>query len=168
MTQDRLPPGQVVTTKWPVLHYGDVPRVATEGWTFTVSGAVDRPFTLSYDELLALPRTTVGCDIHCVTRWSRLDNTFEGVPVQLLLQRAGVRPDARYCLVLAEQGFTTNLPPSDLDGPDNLLALKHDWEWLAAEPRRARRFLLPHPYLCERAQWGRGRQLLAPALPGFL
>ena len=72
----RLPPGQVVTTKWPVLHYGDVPRVDTQGWTFSVSGAVDRPFTLSYDELLALPPRTVGCDIHCVTRWSRLDNAF--------------------------------------------------------------------------------------------
>src|SRR2546428_11258401 len=123
MAPDRLPPGQVGTTKWPVLHCGGGPRVATEGWTLTVSGAVDRPFTLSYDELLALPRTTVGCDIHCVTRWSRLDNAFEGVPVQLLLQRAGVRPDARDSLVPAEQGFKTNLPLSDLDRPDNLIAL---------------------------------------------
>src|SRR5256886_15159250 len=79
MTKDRLPPGQVVTTKWPVLHYGDVPRVDTQGWTFTVSGAVDRPFTLSYEALLALPRKSVRCDMHCVTRWSRLGNTFEGV-----------------------------------------------------------------------------------------
>ncbi|PYP24535.1 MAG: sulfite oxidase-like oxidoreductase, partial [Gemmatimonadetes bacterium] len=113
----RLPPGQVVTTKWPVLHYGDVPRVDLKTWTFDVSGRVDRPFTLTYDELLALPRKTVRCDIHCVTRWSRLDNGFEGVPVQRLLERAGVQPDARYCLVTAEQGFTTNLPLSDLDRP---------------------------------------------------
>src|SRR5207249_7303563 len=75
----RLPPGQVLTTKWPVLHYGDVPKVDTGTWTFEVSGLVDRPFTLTYDELLALPRKVVHCDIHCVTRWSRLDNTFEGV-----------------------------------------------------------------------------------------
>jgi len=167
MTQDRLPPGQVVTTKWPVLHYGDVPRVATEGWTFTVSGAVDRPFTLSYDELLALPRTTVGCDIHCVTRWSRLDNTFEGVPVQLLLQRAGVRPDARYCLVLAEQGFTTNLPLSDLDRPDNLIALKHDGEWLTAEHGWPARLLVPHLYFWKSAKWVRGLELLEQDMPGF-
>jgi len=73
----RLPPGQVLTTKWPVLHYGDVPQLDTRTWTFDVSGLVDRPFILTYEELLALPRKTVQCDIHCVTRWSRLDNTFE-------------------------------------------------------------------------------------------
>src|SRR2546427_306554 len=151
MTQDRLPPGQVVTTKWPVLHYGDVPRVDTQGWTFTVSGAVDRPFTVSYDELLALPRKTVRCDIHCVTRWSRLDNTFEGVAVQLLLQQAGVRPDAQYCLVLAAQGFTTNLPLTDLDRPDNLIALKHDGEWLTPEHGWPARLLVPHLYLWKSA-----------------
>src|SRR5438270_11031597 len=80
--KERVPPGQVATTKWPVLHYGDVPSVDTKTWTFAVSRLVERPFTLTYDELLALPRKTVVCDIHCVTRWSRLDNTFEGVPVQ--------------------------------------------------------------------------------------
>ena len=70
--KDRLPPGQVLTTKWPVLHYGDVPKVDTSTWTFEVSGLVDRPFTLTYTELLELPRKVVQCDIHCVTRWSRL------------------------------------------------------------------------------------------------
>src|SRR5437879_12838149 len=117
MTQDRLPPGQVVTTKWPVLHYGDVPRVDTQGWTFTVSGAVDRPFTVSYDELPALPRKTVRCDIHCVTPWRRLGNTCEGVAGQPLLQQAAVRPDAPTCLALAAQGSATNLHPPDLARP---------------------------------------------------
>src|SRR5712691_5687850 len=100
LPEDRVPPGQVVTAKWPVLHYGDVPRVDTAKWTFEVSGLVERPYTLTYDELLALPRKTVQCDMHCVTRWSRLDNAFEGVPVQLLLERAGVQSQAGYCLVL--------------------------------------------------------------------
>ena len=104
----RLPPGQVLTKKWPVLHYGNVPQVDTRSWTFQVAGLVERPFTLTYDELLALPRKTVNCDMHCVTRWSRLDNTFEGVAVQLLLERGGVKPEAQYCLVSAEQGFTTD------------------------------------------------------------
>src|SRR2546426_9587806 len=122
---DRLPPGQVVTTKWPVLHYGDVPRVDTQGWTFTVSGAVDRPFTLSYEALLALPRKSVRCDMHCVTRWSRLGNTFEGVAVQLLLERAGVRAAAQYCPVPPEQGFTPNLPPTHPDRPAKLIAPQH-------------------------------------------
>src|SRR3989441_3500810 len=167
MTQDRLPPGQVVTTKWPVLHYGDVPRVDTHAWTFVVSGLVDRPFKLSYDELLALPRKTVRCDIHCVTRWSRLDNTFEGVAVQLLLQRAGARPDAQYCLVLAAQGFTRNLPLADLDRPDNLIALKHDGEWLTPEHGGPARLLVPHLYLWKSAKWVRGLELLEQDMPGF-
>src|SRR2546430_5226134 len=119
VVKDRVPAGQVLTTKWPVLHYGDVPKVDTSTWTFDVSGLVDRPLALTYAELLELPRKVVQCDIHCVTRWSRLDNTFEGVAVQLLLERAGVKPDAHYCLVSAEQGFTTNLPLTDLDRPDN-------------------------------------------------
>src|SRR3989449_10023025 len=130
---DRLPPGQVLTKKWPVLHYGNVPQVDTRSWTFEVAGLVERPFTLTYDELLALPRKTVHCDMHCVTRWSRLDNTFEGVAVQVLLERGGVKPEAQYCLVSAEQGFTTNLPLGDLDRPNNLIALKWGGEWLMPE-----------------------------------
>src|SRR6266702_5902986 len=144
--QERVPPGQVVTAKWPVLHYGDVPRVDTKTWTFEVSGLVAQPFTLTYDELLALPRRTVRCDIHCVTRWSRLDNAFAGVPVQLLLERAGVGPEASHCLVLAEQGFTTNLPLTDLARPENLIALRWCGEWLTPEHGWPARLLVPHLY----------------------
>src|SRR5205807_433762 len=148
---DRVPPGQVRTSKWPVLHYGNVPRVDTNTWTFTISGLVERPFTIGYDELLSLPRRTVVCDMHCVTTWSRLDNTFEGVPVSALLARAGVQPAAQYCLVLAEQGFTTNLPLADLDRPDNLIALKWSGEWLTPEHGWPARLLVPHLYLWKSA-----------------
>jgi len=165
--KDRLPPGQILTTKWPVLHYGLVPRVDTRRWTFAVDGLVERPFTLTYDELLQLPRKTVACDIHCVTTWSRFDNTFEGVAVQLLLERAGVRTSARYCLVSAEQGFTTNLPLSDLDRPENLIALKHDGEWLTPEHGYPARLLVPHLYLWKSAKWVRGLTLLDEDVPGF-
>ena len=164
---ERVPPGQVVTTKWPVLHYADVPRVDTTKWTFEISGLVDRPFTLTYDELLLLPRKTVQCDMHCVTRWSRLDNTFEGVPVQALLERAGVKPVAAYCLVSAEQGFTTNLPLTDLDRPDNLIALKWSGEWLTPDHGWPARLLVPHLYLWKSAKWVRGFELLAEDMPGF-
>ena len=164
---DRVPPGQVPTTKWPVLHYGDVPEVDTDTWTFDVSGLVERPYTLTYDELLALPRKTVSCDMHCVTRWSRLDNTFEGVPVQLLLERGGVTPAARYCLVQAEQDFSTNLPLTDLDRPDNLLALKWNGEWLTPEHGWPARLLVPHLYLWKSAKWVRGLDLLEQDMPGF-
>jgi len=165
--RDRVPPGQVVTTKWPVLHYGNVPSVARTTWTFTVSGLVERPISLSYDELLQLPGETVVCDIHCVTTWSRLDNTFEGVPVQLLLERARVKPEAKYCLVFAEQGFTTNLPLSDLDRPDNLIALKWSGEWLTPEHGGPARLLVPHLYFWKSAKWVRGFELLEDDLPGF-
>jgi DMSO/TMAO reductase YedYZ molybdopterin-dependent catalytic subunit len=164
---DRLPPGQILTTKWPVLHYGNVPRVDTAKWTFTVSGLVERPFSISYDELLALPRKTVVCDMHCVTTWSRLDNTFEGVAVQLLLERAGVKPAAAYCVVFAEQGFTTNLPLSDLDRPENLVALKWGGEWLTPEHGWPARLLVPHLYLWKSAKWVRGLELLDEDMPGF-
>jgi len=164
---DRLPPGQVLTKKWPVLHYGNVPQVDTHRWTFEVAGLVERPLTLTYDELLALPRTTVNCDIHCVTRWSRLDNAFEGVSVQLLLKRAGVKPEAKYCLVGAEQGFTTNLPLGDLDRPDNLIAVKWGGEWLMPEHGWPARLLVPHLYFWKSAKWVRGFTLLDADVPGF-
>jgi DMSO/TMAO reductase YedYZ molybdopterin-dependent catalytic subunit len=165
--KDRLPPGQVLTTKWPVLHYGLVPQVNLKTWRFEVSGLVERPFTLTWDELLALPRKTVRCDIHCVTTWSRFDNSFEGVPVQSLLQRAGVKPAARFVLVSAEQDFTTNLPLVDLDRPDNLIALKHDGEWLTPEHGGPARLLVPHLYLWKSAKWVRGLALLDQDVPGF-
>ena len=167
MAKDRLPPGQVLTTKWPVLHYGDVPKVDTSTWTFEVSGLVNRPFTLTYAELLELPRKVVQCDIHCVTRWSRLDNTFEGVAVQLLLERAGVKPDAHYCLVSAEQGFTTNLPLTDLDRPENLVAFKWSGEWLMPEHGGPARLLVPHLYFWKSAKWVRGFTLVDQDVPGF-
>ncbi len=166
-TDSRVPPGQVVTAKWPVLHYGDVPRVDTKTSTFEVSGLVERPYVLTYDELLALPRKTVRCDIHCVTRWSRLDNSFEGVPVQLLLARAGVKPEARFALVFAEQGFTTNLPLADLDRVDNLIALEWNGEPLTPEHGGPARLLVPHLYLWKSAKWVRGLELLAEDMPGF-
>jgi DMSO/TMAO reductase YedYZ molybdopterin-dependent catalytic subunit len=164
---DRLPPGQVLTTKWPVLHYGLVPHVDTAAWSFAVDGLVERPLTLTYDELLALPRTTVPCDIHCVTTWSRFDNAFEGVAVRLLLERAKVKPSAQYCLVSAEQGFTTNLSLADLDRPENLVALKHDGEWLTPEHGWPARLLVPHLYFWKSAKWVRGLTLLDQDVPGF-
>jgi DMSO/TMAO reductase YedYZ molybdopterin-dependent catalytic subunit len=164
---DRLPPGQVLTTKWPVLHYGLVPEVDTATWTLDVSGLVDRPFSITWEELLALPRTTVRCDIHCVTTWSRFDNSFEGVAVRTLFERAGVSPAARFCLVHAEQEFTTNLPLADLDRPDNLIALKHDGEWLTPEHGGPARLLVPHLYFWKSAKWVRGFELLEHDIPGF-
>ena len=165
--RERLPPGQIITHKWPVLHYGTVPRVDLATWRFEVRGAVERPLSLSWDELLALPRRETACDIHCVTRWSRYDNVFEGVPVQEVLARAGVKPGAAYVLVHAEQDFTTNLPLADLDQPANLLALSHNGEPITPEHGGPVRLLVPHLYLWKSAKWVRGFQLLEEDYPGF-
>jgi DMSO/TMAO reductase YedYZ molybdopterin-dependent catalytic subunit len=163
----RLPPGQIITKKWPVLHYGTVPSVDLARWRFSVTGRVDQPLSLTWVDLQALPRRETVCDIHCVTRWSRYDNVFEGVPVQSLLQMARVSPSARYVLVHAEQDYTTNLPLADLDRPDNLLALRHDGEALTPEHGGPVRLLVPHLYLWKSAKWVTGLELLAEDEPGF-
>jgi DMSO/TMAO reductase YedYZ molybdopterin-dependent catalytic subunit len=165
--RERLPPGQIITRKWPVLHYGTVPRVDLATWRFEVRGAVERPVSLTWDELLALPRRETTCDMHCVTRWSRYDNVFEGVSVQDVLARAGVKPGAAYVLVHAEQNYTTNLPLSDLDRPANLLALSHNGEPLTPEHGGPVRLLVPHLYLWKSAKWVTGFQLLEEDYPGF-
>jgi DMSO/TMAO reductase YedYZ molybdopterin-dependent catalytic subunit len=166
-TRPRLPPGQIVTRKWPVLHYGIVPAVDLRAWRFEVTGLVERPLMLTWDELQAMPRRETACDIHCVTRWSRYDNVFEGVPVQAVLQRAGVTPEAGYAMVHAAQDYTTNLPLSDLDRPANLLAFRHNGELLPPEHGAPVRLLVPHLYFWKSAKWVTGFELLEEDAPGF-
>lgn len=163
----RLPPGQIITRKWPVLHFGTVPAVDLAAWRFDVYGAVEQPLSLSWADLQALPRQQTVCDIHCVTRWSRYDNAFEGVPVREILARARPRASAGFVLVHAENGFTTNLPLADLDRPANLLATTHDGEPLPAEHGGPVRLLVPHLYFWKSAKWVRGFELLEEDYPGF-
>ena len=165
--EKRLPPGQIVTVKWPVLHYGTVPKVDLATWRFRVWGAVEQPFEITWDELMALPRQETVCDIHCVTRWSRYDNVFGGIPVRSIVQRAKVKPEARFVLVHAEQGYTTNVPLSDLDRPANLLALTHNGSDLDPEHGGPARLLIPHLYLWKSAKWVRGFEFLEEDYPGF-
>ena len=121
-TAARIPPGQYKTDKFPVLHYGSVPHVDLATWDFKVYGEVDSPFTLTWAQFKDLPRKTVDTDIHCVTRWSKLDTTWEGVAIQTILEMAGVRPTATHVVSHAEQGYTANVPLSVLDDDDVLLA----------------------------------------------
>jgi len=165
--RDRVPPGQSLTRKWPVLHYGQVPHVDLATWRFDVGGLVEERFSLTYDELKALPAQDTLCDIHCVTRWSKLDNRFEGVSVQQLIRRARPMPHANYVLVHAEQGFTTNLPLDDLDRPENLLAWKHDGEELTPDHGWPLRLVIPHLYFWKSAKWVRRFQFLSDDTPGF-
>jgi DMSO/TMAO reductase YedYZ molybdopterin-dependent catalytic subunit len=165
--KQRIPPGQSITRKWPVLHYGDVPVVDLVRWRFEIEGLVEHPLSLPYAELTAISTRVTLCDIHCVTRWSRLDNRFEGVPVQTLLRRATPRPDATHVLVRAAQGFTTNLPLADLDRPENLLAWRHNGEDLTPEHGWPLRLVVPHLYFWKSAKWVRGFVLTPDDEPGF-
>ena len=108
--EGRLPPGQSLTLKWPVLHYGDVPRVDLRTWDFRIDGLVEKQVRLTWEEFNKLPQTEVQCDIHCVTRWSRYDNLWEGVALTEVLRRAVPRAAARFAVIHAAQDFTTNLP----------------------------------------------------------
>jgi DMSO/TMAO reductase YedYZ molybdopterin-dependent catalytic subunit len=163
----RQPPGQVITRKWPVLHYSTVPRVDTAAWRFQVSGLVEHSYEITWDELVGLPRRAVTCDMHCVTQWSRLDNVFEGVPVEPLLERAGIKPEAKFVMVHADPDYTTNLPLSDLARPENLLALKHNGADLTPEHGGPVRLMVPHLYLWKSAKWVTGFELMEEDHPGF-
>src|SRR4051812_1260300 len=122
----RIPPGQAETKKWPVLHYGDVPRVDLKTWDFRIVGAVEQEWKCGWEEFRALPWIDVACDIHCVTRWSRLNNVFSGPSTRTVLEKAKVKPEGKFVLVHSEQGFTTNLSMEDFLGEDCLFAIEHD------------------------------------------
>lgn len=163
----RLPPGQIGTVKWPVLHYSHVPRADLASWTFRVFGEVERPVAFGWQELLAMPRQDVLCDMHCVTKWSRLDNTFAGVPVTHVLELARPTAAAAHVMVHAAPDYTTNLPLADLARPENLLATHWNGEPLSAEHGGPVRLLVPHLYLWKSAKWVTGFELLREDWPGF-
>jgi DMSO/TMAO reductase YedYZ molybdopterin-dependent catalytic subunit len=163
----RIPPGQYLTEKWPVLHYGSVPRTDLATWDFKVWGEVERPLDLSWAEFKALPRKAVHCDIHCVTRWSKLDTDFEGVPIGVILEHAGVKPSARFVVAHCEQGYTANLPLDVLDDDDVLLADTYAGEPLEPEHGYPLRLLVPKRYFWKSAKWIRGLQFLDHDAPGF-
>ena len=163
----RLPPGQVATEKWPVLHYGNVPRFDVARWDFRIFGEVVEERRLRYDEILALPRRTLVTDIHCVTRWSRYDTSFEGALARDVLALARVRPEARFVSVVCEQGFTTNLPLADLHEDEVLLAWRADGADLTPDHGYPLRLVVPRRYFWKSAKWVRGLELLRDDKPGF-
>jgi len=166
-TKPRLPPGQVLTQKWPVLTYGDTPRVDLETWTFRCFGLVADEVSWTWKEFLALPRITVTSDIHCVTRWSRYDNRWEGVAVSEILRRVKVLPQAVAVMAHTQEGYTTNIALADLAAPDALLALRHDGRDLAPEHGGPCRLVVPQLYLWKSAKWIRGFEFLDVNAPGF-
>jgi DMSO/TMAO reductase YedYZ molybdopterin-dependent catalytic subunit len=165
--KDRIPPGQYKTEKFPVLHYGSVPRTDLKTWDFRVFGQVDNPFTLTWDQFKALPRKTVHTDVHCVTRWSKLDTDWEGVPIQEILKLAQVRPSATHVVAHAEQGYTSNLPLTVLDDDDVLLADRFGGEPLELEHGYPLRLVVPKRYFWKSAKWIRGLEFLDHDQLGF-
>ena len=164
----RLPPGQYLTEKWPVLHAGSVPQTDLATWDFKVFGEVEEPVTLTYEELMALPQTEITADIHCVTRWSRFDTSFKGVHWRELKKLVRPKPSARFVLAHAEQGFTSNLPLEALEEDDALIAWEADGEPLEPEHGWPLRLVVPSRYFWKSAKWLRGVELLAADQPGFL
>ena len=163
----RLPPGQYYTEKWPVLHAGDIPDVDLATWTLTIGGEVEEPLTLTYEELRALPATTVTTDIHCVTRWSRFDAGFTGVHWRELAKLCRPKPTANFAIAHAEHGFTANVPLAALEDESALVVYDADGEPLTPEHGWPVRLLVPSKYFWKSAKWLTGIELSSIDRPGF-
>ncbi len=165
--RERLPAGQYLTKKWPILSYESTPKFDAEKYRFKVWGAVAEPFELTWDELLALPRVQLTSDFHCVTTWSRFDNAWEGVHIREILQRAKPLPEAKFVTAHSFTGYTTNMPLADLDDDDVLIAFTHDGEPLEPDHGGPVRLIVPKLYAYKSAKWLSGLEFLEKDRPGF-
>jgi DMSO/TMAO reductase YedYZ molybdopterin-dependent catalytic subunit len=163
----RLPPGQYLTEKWPVLHAGSVPTIDLATWDFSVTGEVERDLTLTWEQLLELPSREVTVDIHCVTRWSRFDTTFKGVHWSEFAKLVSPKPSARFVIAHAEQGFTSNMPIDAIEDDNALIAYEADGDPLTPDHGWPLRLLVPSRYLWKSAKWLRGLELRSTDEPGF-
>ena len=163
----RLPPGQYLTEKWPVLHAGSVPHTDLATWDLRIFGEVERPLTLTWEQLQELPSTEITVDIHCVTRWSRFDTRFRGVRWRDLAELVRPKPSAHYVVAHAEQGFTSNLPLEAIEADDALIAWEADGEPLTPDHGWPLRLVVPSRYFWKSAKWLRGLELVAFDRPGF-
>ncbi len=163
----RIPPGQQLTVKWPVLTYGPIPKTDLATWDFRITGLVEQPTWLTWDEFMALPRTRRHNDIHCVTRWTKLDNDWDGVSVPEVMKAVVVKPEAKAVMVHAEHGFTANLALDDFLREENLFAHSHDGQPLTPEHGYPLRLVVPHLYFWKSVKFVRGLEFIAEDQPGF-
>jgi len=163
----RLPPGQVLTERFPILHEGAVPEYHLDTWSLSLSGAIDRPWQLSYADLLALPQRPLRCDIHCVTRWSKFDTQWSGVHLSDLLQALDIQPRSGFVMAHADPDYQTNLLLDDLLHPDSLLALTYDGQPLAPQHGWPLRLVVAGRYFWKSAKWLRGLEFVEHEQPGF-
>jgi DMSO/TMAO reductase YedYZ molybdopterin-dependent catalytic subunit len=183
LRENRIPPRQALTRKWPVLHAGHVPAYAyfdslgdthsprpkdwRAEWSFHIWGQVEQPWQCNYHEFRALAQVAVRADMHCVTRWSKLDNVWEGVSTREVLTKVKLLPTARFVMVRCEEGFTTNLPLEDFLGEDCLFAWRHNGQDLEPDHGYPLRLVVPQLYAWKSAKWVRGVELLEHDKPGF-
>lgn len=170
--EGRLPPGQALTLKWPVLHEGPVPEFDPATWEFRVGGLVEQPLSLDFAGIEALPPAEVVSDFHCVTRWSTFDNRWGGARLQEVFRLVKPRPEATHVMILGQKGrerygYTTNLPRADLDRPDVMLVLRHDGEPLTPDHGGPLRLVVPHLYAWKSAKWLRGLIFMDADKPGY-
>jgi len=164
---DRIPPGQSETGRWPVLQYGGVVHVSQDDWKFTISGLVDAPVVLSYAQFVELPGVRVFSDVHCVTGWSKLNNLWQGSGSQTIFDLAKARPEAKFVIVKAEGGFTANLTLEDFLEEDVVFAVSHDDQPLTSEHGAPVRLVVPRLYFWKSAKWVNGIEFTDVDRPGF-
>lgn len=169
LRQERIPPRQIYTRKWPVLHVGPVPEFDQKTWDFTIFPVpfVNAVKRFTWPEFTALPRVKVFADMHCVTRWSTLDNLWEGVSTQELMKHVTLSPAAKFVMLHCEYGFTTNLPLADFLAADAVFALTHNGQPLTPDHGYPLRLVIPRLYAWKSAKWVRAIEFLEADRPGF-
>jgi DMSO/TMAO reductase YedYZ molybdopterin-dependent catalytic subunit len=165
--EDRVPPGQRVTSRWPVLHEGPIPRFDPATWRFTVTGATGKPLRLTYEELKAVGPIEMASDFHCVTGWSKLDNVWQGIQTKTLLEMAGPKPAARFVSVGAPFGYTANIPLSALYDDEAIVAWGHNGNDLAPKHGFPLRLVIPKLYAWKSVKWVESFELLEDDKRGF-
>jgi DMSO/TMAO reductase YedYZ molybdopterin-dependent catalytic subunit len=164
---NRVPPGQYVTPDFPVLSAGPTPRTPLERWSFTIEGLVSEPVKLSWAQFLQLPAQSFMVDIHCVTKWSKLDTNWRGVSVDTLFDAVELDPKAMYVTAFSDGGYTTNMPLVEILNGQAFVAYQYDGRPLPAEHGGPARLVVPHLYFWKSAKWVRGLRLTAKDQPGF-
>jgi len=165
--QGRLPPGQSLTHKFPVLTYGPNPKFDPKTWNFRIFGDIENEMTWTWDEFQQLPTVTITTDIHCVTRWSKFDTTWEGVQFKHIAALAGMKDTVKHIIAHCDYGYTTNVPLEDMMYDDVLLTYKYDGEMLTADHGAPVRTLVPHLYFWKSAKFLRALEFSPVDKPGF-
>jgi DMSO/TMAO reductase YedYZ molybdopterin-dependent catalytic subunit len=166
-SNDRVPPGQYLTDGFPVLSAGPTPRTPLDRWSFSLTHGDETLATWNWQQFLALPRTEKTVDIHCVTKWSKLDTQWEGISFDAILDAAGIAPPTAYVMAFCDGGYTTNVPVADLRAGKGMVAFRYGGADLAPEHGGPARLLVPHLYFWKSAKWVRGLRFMEQDEPGF-